>query len=89
LTKLNWAVETFATLASAPDAYAEEENDRPLAAEQEALKTEGRALSKALRSRRSKRAPKTGKALARRHRRVASRQTATTQSPRALCAPTS
>jgi putative transposase len=39
--------------------------------EQEALKTEGRALSKALRGRRSKRAAKTGKALARRHRRIA------------------
>jgi len=46
---LDWGVETFATLAYAPGEYAEEENDRPLAAEQEALKTESRALSKALR----------------------------------------
>jgi putative transposase len=71
---LGRSVETFATLASAPDAYAEEENDRPLAAEQEALKTESRALSKALRGRRSKRAAKTGKALARRHRHIANRR---------------
>jgi transposase len=41
---------------------------------QEALKTEGRAHSKALRGRRSKRAAKTGKALARRHRRIANRR---------------
>ena len=46
---LDWGVETFATLAYAPGEYAEEENDRPLAVEQEALKTESRALSKALR----------------------------------------
>ena len=71
---LDWGVETFATLAYAPGEYAEEENDRPLAAEQEALKTESRALSKALRGRRSKRAMKVRKALARRHRRVANRR---------------
>ena len=71
---LDWGVETFATLAYAPGEYAEEKNDRPLAAEQEALKTESRTLSKALRGRRSKRAAKTRKALARRHRRVANRR---------------
>jgi len=71
---LDWGVETFATLAYARGEYAEEENDRPLAAEQEALNTESRTLSKALRGRRSKRAAKTRKALARRHRRVANRR---------------
>ena len=43
-------------------------------AEQEALKVESRALSKALRGRCSKRAAKAKKALARRHRRVANRR---------------
>jgi len=71
---LDWGVETFATLAYAPGEYAEEENASPLAAEQEALKAEGRALSKALRGRRSKNAAKARKALARRHRRVANRR---------------
>jgi putative transposase len=71
---LDWGVETFATLAYAPGEYAEEENDRLLAAEQETLKAESRALSKALRGRRSKRAAKAKKELARRHRRVANRR---------------
>jgi putative transposase len=42
---LDWGVETFATLAYGPGEYAEEENDRPLAAEQEALTSESRDLS--------------------------------------------
>lgn len=71
---LDWGVETFATLAYAPGEYAEEENDRPLAAEQEALKVESRALSKALRGKRSKRAAKLRRAMARRHRRIANRR---------------
>jgi putative transposase len=71
---LDWGVETFATLAYAPGEYAEEQSDRPLAEEQEALKIESRALSNALCGRRSKRAAKTKRALARRHRRVANRR---------------
>jgi hypothetical protein len=68
---LDWGVETLATLAYALREYAEEGNDRPLAAAQEALRVESRVLSKALRGRGSKRAAKAKTALARRHRRVA------------------
>jgi putative transposase len=71
---LDWGVETFATLAYAPGEYDGFENDRPLADEQEALKIEQRALSKALRGKRSKRAQKAKRAMARRHRRIASRR---------------
>ncbi|HET6927940.1 MAG TPA: transposase [Hyphomicrobiaceae bacterium] len=68
---LDWGVATLATLAYALREYAEEGNDRPLAAAQEALRVESRVLSKALRGRGSKRAAKAKTALARRHRRVA------------------
>jgi putative transposase len=64
---LDWGVETFATPAYAPDEYAGFENDRPLANEQDALKAEQRKLSAALRGKRSKRAFKMRKAMARRH----------------------
>jgi putative transposase len=71
---LDWGIETFATLAYAPGEYAAVENDRLLNAEQEALKTEQRALSLALRGKRSKRAAKAKRAMARRHRKVANRR---------------
>ncbi len=71
---LDWGVETFATLAYAPGEYDQFANDRPLADEQDALRTEQRALSTALRSKRSKRALKAKKAMARRHRKVANRR---------------
>jgi putative transposase len=71
---LDWGVETFATLAYAPDEYAGFENDRPLANEQDALKAEQRKLSAALRGKRSKRAFKMRKAMARRHRKIANRR---------------
>jgi putative transposase len=68
---LDWGAATLATLAYALREYAEEGNDRPLAAAQEAPRVESRVLSKALRGRCSKRAAKAKTALARRHRRVA------------------
>ena len=71
---LDWGVETFATLAYAPGEYAAFENDRLLNGEQEALKVEQRALSKALRGKRSKRALKAKRAMARRHRNIANRR---------------
>ncbi len=71
---LDWGVETLATLAYAPGEYGKFENDRHLAAEQDALKTEQRVLSKALRGKRSKRALKAKKAMARRHRKIANRR---------------
>lgn len=71
---LDWGVETFATLAYAPGEYDGFENDRHLAVEQDGLKVEQRALSSALRGKRSKRAAKTKRAMARRHRKVANRR---------------
>ena len=71
---LDWGVETFATLAYGAGRYEAFENDRLLEAEQERLKEEQRALSKALRDKRSKRAAKARCRLAKRHRRVANRR---------------
>jgi putative transposase len=71
---MDWGVETLATLAYSPDEFAQFENDRHLNAEHEALKTEQRALSAALRGKRSKRAMKARKAMARRWRKVANRR---------------
>lgn len=71
---LDWGVETFATLAYAPGVYAAVENDRLLAQEQAGLTEARRALSKALRGKRSKRAAKRRRHLARIHRRVANRR---------------
>jgi putative transposase len=71
---LDWGVETLATLAYAPDEYEGFANDRHLAAEQDALKAEQRALSSALRGKRSKRALKAKTAMARRHRKIANRR---------------
>ena len=71
---LDWGVETLATLAYGIDDFSQFENERPLAAETEALKTEQRALSAALRGKRSKRAMKARKAMARRWRKVSNRR---------------
>lgn len=71
---LDWGVETFATLAYDPFTFVEFENDRPLSSEYEALKTEQRTLSAALRGKRTKRAMKARKAMARRWRKVANRR---------------
>ena len=71
---LDWGVETYATLCTGPMQFGEVENDRFLAAEQEALKGEQRGLSRALRGKRSKRAARARKLLARRSRRLANRR---------------
>lgn len=71
---LDWGVETFATLCTGPMLFGEVENDRFLSAEQEALKEDQRKLSKALRSKRSKRAARARKLLARHSRRVANQR---------------
>ena len=71
---LDWGIETLATVAYAPGEYDQFDNDRPLAAEQDALKVEQRALSSALRGKRSKRAAKMKRAMAVRHRRIANRR---------------
>jgi putative transposase len=71
---LDWGVETFATLAYGPDGFAAIPNDRHLAAEADAIKEQQRALSKALRGKRSNRAAKARKLMAKRHRKVANRR---------------
>jgi putative transposase len=71
---LDWGVETLATLADGPGEYDACENDRPLADEQDALTADQRALSTALRGKRSKRALKAKRAMAKRHRRIANRR---------------
>lgn len=71
---LDWGVETFATLAYGPDEFAAFPNDRPLAEEQERLKVEQKALSKALRGKRSKRAARHRRLMAKRWRMVANRR---------------
>jgi len=71
---LDWGVETYATLCTGPMRFDAVENDRFLAVEQEALKEDQRALSRALRGKRSKRAAKARNLLARRSRRLANRR---------------
>jgi putative transposase len=71
---LDWGVETFATICRGPHDFTEIPNDRFLVQEQERLKAEQRALSKALRGKRSKRVARARRLLAKRHRRIANRR---------------
>jgi putative transposase len=71
---LDWGVESLATLASAPGAYDRIENDRLLERAQARLKDAQRALSAALRGKRSKRAAKARRLMAKLHRRLANRR---------------
>jgi putative transposase len=71
---LDWGVETFATLAHGPGETTAVPNDRLLNAEADRIRETQRALSTALRGKRSKRAAKARRLLAKRHRKVASRR---------------
>lgn len=71
---LDWGVATFATLAYGPDEFTAIPNDRHLNAETDAIKEQQRALSAALRGKRSKRAAKARRLMAKRHRKVANRR---------------
>ena len=71
---LDWGVETLATLCHGPMRFSEFENDRLLTQEQDGLKAAQRELSKALRGKRSKRAAKAKRLLARRSRRLANQR---------------
>lgn len=71
---LDWGVETLATLCHGPMRFAEMQNDRLLSQEQDAIKEAQRALSKALRGKRSKRAARARRLLAKRSRRLANRR---------------
>jgi putative transposase len=71
---LDWGVETFATLAYGPDEFAAIPNDRFLNAEADAIKLRQRELSSALRGKRSKRASKARRLMAKKCRKVANRR---------------
>lgn len=71
---LDWGVETFATLCHGPGEFAAIPNDRLLAQEQDAIKAAQRDLSRHLRGRRSKRAARAKRLLAKRSRRLANRR---------------
>lgn len=71
---LDWGIATFATMAYTLNEFAEFPNDRLLNAEVDAIKEAQRVLSKALRGKRSKRAAKAKRTLARRHRKVSNRR---------------
>lgn len=69
---LDWGVETFATLCYGPHEFAEIENDRLFAQEQDAIKAAQRDLSR--RGKRTRQAERAKRALARRSRRLANRR---------------
>lgn len=71
---IDWGVATYATIARGLDETETIENERYWDAESTALKQRQRALSKALRGRRSNRAAKQRRLLATHHRRVANRR---------------
>lgn len=71
---LDWGIETLATMAYSPNEFGQFENLRPLNAEKEALKIEQRALSLAMRGKRTSKAEKARKAMAKRWRKVAARR---------------
>jgi putative transposase len=71
---LDWGVETFATLCHGPGEFTAIPNDRLLAQEQDAIKATQRDLSRHLRGKRSKRAARAKRLLAKRSRRLANRR---------------
>ncbi len=71
---LDWGVETLATLCHGPMQFSEIPNDRLLRQEQNAIKDAQRALSKALLGKRSRRAARARRLLAKRHRHLANRR---------------
>ena len=71
---IDWGVETYATTCTGPMRFGAVENKRFGAAQAEALREEQRALSRALRGRRSHRARKAKRLLAKRSRRLANRR---------------
>jgi putative transposase len=71
---IDWGVETYATTCTGPMQFGAVENGRFGAAEAEALRDRQRALSHALRGKRSNRARKAKRLLAKRSRRLANRR---------------
>ncbi|WP_080579862.1 RNA-guided endonuclease InsQ/TnpB family protein [Methylorubrum extorquens] len=86
---IDWGIETCATACTGPMQFGEVPNERFGAAEVEALREEQRALSRALRGKRSRRALKARRLLAKRSRRLANRRKDRTDQVRpVLCART-
>jgi putative transposase len=71
---IDWGVETYATTCTGPMQFGAIENERFGAAQAEALREQQRALSRALRSKRSHRVQKAKQLLAKRSRRLANRR---------------
>jgi putative transposase len=71
---IDWGVETYATTCTGPMEFDAVENERFGAAEAEALRDQQRALFRALRGKRSRRAQKAKRLLAKRSRRLANRR---------------
>ena len=71
---IDWGVETYATTCTGPMQFDAVENERFGAAEAEALQEQQRALSRALRGKRSHRAQNAKRLLAKRSRRLANRR---------------
>lgn len=71
---LDWGVSTLATLCHGPHLFAEMPNDRLLAQEQDVLASAQKALSRALRGKRTKAAARAKLLLAKRSRRLANRR---------------
>lgn len=71
---LDWGVETLATMCHGPMRFAEVPNDRLLAQEQDMLAVAQKALSRALRGKRTKVAARAKLLLAKRARRLANRR---------------
>jgi putative transposase len=71
---IDWGVETYATTCTGPMQFGAVENERFGAAEAEALRDRQRALSRAQRGKRSNRARKAKRLLAKRSRRLANRR---------------
>jgi putative transposase len=72
--RLDWGVETLATLCHGPFQFEEIPNDRLFAQEQDEIKAAQRNLSNALRGKRSKRAKRARRLLAKRSRHLANRR---------------
>lgn len=71
---LDWGVETFATLCYGPHRFDAIPNDRLQAQEQDSIKAAQRRLSRHLRGKRSNRAAKARRLMAKRSRRLANRR---------------
>ena len=71
---LDWGVTTYATLCTGPMEFSDIENDRLWQQEQEGIKEKQREFSAALRGKRSKRATRARRLIAKRYRKLANKR---------------